>query len=177
MNGSIIFDWLAVPTVGFERTSSSITEGETLQVCLELTDVPSGGLGCNISVYLSTTFYAGKEGQSKSMYVSSYDNTLCPIAALEGEDFTVLNSEVVFGTSSISGDVECVDFADIIEDMTLEGSHEFVVNIDSTSPEINIDGGAEYLSVYIIDNDSELATSLSACHGHIMSFSILSDIS
>ena len=90
---------------------------------------------------------------------------LCPLAALESEDFTVLNNEVFFSTSSMSGDVQCVDFADIIEDMTLEGSHHFVVNIDSTSPEINVEYGAEYLSVYIIDNDSELATSLSACHG------------
>ena len=51
-----------------------------------------------------------------------------------------------------------MDFADIVEDMTLEGSHEFVVGISSTSPEINVDDGAEYASVYIIDNDSELAT-------------------
>ena len=153
----------AVPTVGFNETSVSITEGETLQVCLELNDVPSDGLACNISVYLSTAFYDGKEGMGLNRCdVIVRMIILRPLAALEGEDFAVLNNEVFFSTSSMSGDVQCVDFADIIEDMTLEGSHHFVVNIDYTSPEINVEDGAEYLSVYIIDNDSELATSLSA---------------
>lgn len=49
----------------------------------------------------------------------------------------------------------CVDFAEITQDMTLEGVHHFVVVIESTSPEINVLD--EDLIVYITDNDSELS--------------------
>lgn len=41
----------------------NVTEGGILQVCLELTDIPAGGLSCDITVTLAAQPYvAGKQG-------------------------------------------------------------------------------------------------------------------
>ena len=58
--------------------------------------------------------------------------------------------------NATNGTIECVNFASIVADMTLEGFHHFIVIINHTSPEINIDDGE--LSVYIADNDSKYAS-------------------
>lgn len=51
-------------TVGFSNSALNVTEGEILEVCLELSYVPSGGLACPIAVYLSALPYTdeGKLG-------------------------------------------------------------------------------------------------------------------
>lgn len=52
-------------TVGFLMSSVDITEGELLQVCLELSNIPSDGLQCDITVSLSAMPYSsdGKQGE------------------------------------------------------------------------------------------------------------------
>ena len=50
-------------TVGFVESAVNITEGEVLEVCLELSDVPQGGVSCDITVTLAAqpSLY-GKQG-------------------------------------------------------------------------------------------------------------------
>ncbi len=74
---------------------------------------------------------------------------------MEGSDCTVLMDEVVFEVGSGNGTTECVNFTAISSDMALEGFHHFIVIINETNPQINIDEDAQYLRVYIIDNDSK----------------------
>ena len=74
---------------------------------------------------------------------------------MEGSDFTVLMDEIVFEVGSGNGTRRCVNFTEISSDMVLEGFHQFVVVVNETSPPINIDEYAQYLKVYVIDNDSE----------------------
>ena len=76
-------------------------------------------------------------------------------AAMEGSDFTVLMDELVFEVGSGNGTERCVNFTAISSDMALEGFHHFAVIVNKTYPPINIDEYAQYLSVYIIDNDSK----------------------
>ena len=77
------------------------------------------------------------------------------LAAMEGSDFTVLMNKVVFEVGSGNGTMRCVNFTAITSDMALEGFHHFIVVVNETSPQINVDEEAQYLSVYIIDNDSK----------------------
>ena len=76
-------------------------------------------------------------------------------AAVEGSDFTVLMDELVFEVGSGNGAERCVNFTAISSDMAVEGFHHFAVIVNKTYPPINIDEYAQYLSVYIIDNDSK----------------------
>ena len=78
-------------------------------------------------------------------------------AAMEGSDFTVLMDELVFVAGSGNGTRRCVNFTAISSDMALEGFHHFLVVVNETNPPINVDEYAQYLSVYVIDNDSECA--------------------
>ena len=80
-------------------------------------------------------------------------------AAVENEDYQVLNTVVVFQANATDGTTECVEFADVTADMTLEGFHHFFVIINGTDPEINFDDDS-YLSVYIADNDSKYSDSM-----------------
>ena len=63
--------------------------------------------------------------------------------------------EVVFEIGSGNGTRRCVNFTAIASDMSLEGFHHFIVVVNETVPQINIDKDAQYLRVYIIDNDSK----------------------
>ncbi len=58
---------------------------------------------------------------------------------------------LAFPTNSTSGTIQCAEFG-IIDDNTLEGEHNFTVNISSTSPEISVDTPYE-ATVLIQDND------------------------
>ena len=60
---------LSDATVGFVNSSVAVTEGEELEVCLQLTNVPSEGLACAISVSLiAEPYIPGKQGLSCVMY-------------------------------------------------------------------------------------------------------------
>ena len=50
-------------TVGFAESAVNITEGELLEVCLELSNVPEGGVACDITATLAAlpSLY-GKQG-------------------------------------------------------------------------------------------------------------------
>ncbi len=50
-------------TVGFAKSAVNITEGEVLEVCLELSMVPAGGVACDITATLAAqpSLY-GKQG-------------------------------------------------------------------------------------------------------------------
>ena len=50
-------------TVGFAKSAVNITEGELLEVCLELSNVPEGGVACDITTTLAAlpSLY-GKQG-------------------------------------------------------------------------------------------------------------------
>ena len=63
------FDPHADATVGFAESAVNITEGEVLEVCLELSDVPSGGVACDITVMLAAqpSLY-GKQGTDSHPY-------------------------------------------------------------------------------------------------------------
>ena len=79
---------------------------------------------------------------------------------MEGSDFTVLMDEVVFEVGSGNGTRRCVNFTAIASDMSLEGFHHFIIVINETNPQINVDEDAQYLRVYVIDNDSKYINSL-----------------
>ena len=54
----IFFLLLAVATLFLQRSTAVIKEGagvQVVEVCVGITDVPSGGLQCNLTVFLSTT--------------------------------------------------------------------------------------------------------------------------
>ena len=74
---------------------------------------------------------------------------------MEDSDFTVLDNEIIFEIGSGNGTRSCANFTAISSDMALEGFHHFLVTVNETNPPINIDDNAQYLSVYIQDNDSE----------------------
>ena len=74
---------------------------------------------------------------------------------MEDSDFTVLDDEIVFEIGSGNGTMSCANFTAISSDMSLEGFHHFLVVVNETTPPLNIDDNAGYLSVYIQDNDSE----------------------
>ena len=59
------FPSCADATIGFVKSVVNITEGELLEVCLELNDVPPGGVSCGITVTLAAqpSLY-GKQGTS-----------------------------------------------------------------------------------------------------------------
>jgi hypothetical protein len=54
---------LADASVGFAKSAVNITEGEVLEVCLELSMVPAGGVACDITASLAAqpSLY-GKQG-------------------------------------------------------------------------------------------------------------------
>ena len=55
-------------TVGFAKSAVNITEGELLEVCLELSNVPEGGVACDITATLAAlpSLY-GKQGTQPSI--------------------------------------------------------------------------------------------------------------
>ena len=55
-------------TVGFAESAVNITEGELLEVCLELSNVPEGGVACDITATLAAlpSLY-GKQGTQPSI--------------------------------------------------------------------------------------------------------------
>ena len=53
-------------TVGFAESEVNVIEGEILQVCVVLSDIPSGGLACDITVTLSAELYDGDGKQGLS---------------------------------------------------------------------------------------------------------------
>ena len=66
-----------------------------------------------------------------------------------------MSDSILFEMGSANGTVECTQFSEISRDMALEGFHHFLVRIDETDPQINVDDEGEYLRVYILDNDSK----------------------
>ena len=66
----------------------------------------------------------------------------------------MLTNVIVFQMNASNGTIECTDFAETIQDQVLEGDHHFLVQINSTDPEIYFDDGYS-LPVYINDSDSE----------------------
>lgn len=71
----VFFDPHADATVGFAESAVNITEGEVLEVCLELSNVPPGGVACDITVMLAAqpSLY-GKQGTEK---IVTHINVIC----------------------------------------------------------------------------------------------------
>ena len=60
-------------TVGFVESAVNITEGAVLEVCLELSSVPEGGVACDITATLAArpSLY-GKQGTNVHLYIYTH---------------------------------------------------------------------------------------------------------
>jgi hypothetical protein len=111
---------------------ANITEGDTVEICADLTDIPAGGLECDVVVELSTTDGA---------------------KAIAGEDFMRPDFfNITFDATNSSANTSACVSVPIIDDDSLEGDHDFVVAIDSTSPMIST-GTTTSVTVTILDNE------------------------
>ena len=61
---------------------------------------------------------------------------------------------ISFDTTSTNGDVECVDVS-TIDDMALEGDHDFSISLSSSNLEDNVQLSTQSVTAVINDNDSK----------------------
>ena len=128
-----------------------------------VSDVPAGGLECEIVVTL-TTMDGDKAGRVHSWCIVSTVSlhsclstvlvSLPSLLAVEDSDFSVADPLTVTfnsGTTS-SGDTACADIT-ILDDDALEGDHSFTVQLTSTTPTGVTIGTDSSTTVTIQDND------------------------
>ena len=67
-------------------------------------------------------------------------------------DFLEVDDTIVFGPGSVEGDTMCIDI-EIINDVMIEITEQFLVNAASTSPSVVFSPGSNQATVSIIDDD------------------------
>ncbi len=79
--------------------------------------------------------------------------SLC--TATNGMDYSLSGGfQIEFGSSSLSGDSECVNVT-ISNDDFVEGREEFVVTVTSVTPQVEL-SESDSLNVTIVDNDCKI---------------------
>ncbi len=87
----------------------------------------------------------------------SYVFNVCfsPYPATNGMDYSLPGDfQIEFGSSSLSGDAECVNVT-ISNDDFVEGKEEFVVTVTSVSPQVEL-SVINSVTVTIVDNDCKI---------------------
>ncbi len=80
---------------------------------------------------------------------------LSPYPAINGMDYSPLGDfQIEFGSSSLSGDSECVNVT-ISNDDFVEGREEFVVTVTSVTPQVEL-SEINSVTVTIVDNDCKI---------------------
>ncbi len=78
-----------------------------------------------------------------------------PCPATNGTDYSPpRNFQIEFGSSSLSGDSECVNVT-ISNDDFVEGREDFVVMVASVTPQVEL-SGFDSVAVTIVDNDCKI---------------------
>ena len=140
--------------VQMSSSNYSVGEGDmSVEVCVELTSLPTGGLEREISVTLnfSDGLYAGTQYCSDAPTLQSVCSLIIPVS---GVDYNGTMVVVVFPIlSSVQGDSVCADVV-IIDDNALECEQNFTVRIYNATLGTAVLGQTEAV-VSIIDNDGK----------------------
>ena len=75
------------------------------------------------------------------------------ILLVAGSDYVAGPLQATFSTSSMEGDTSCVNIS-ILQDMVLEGDHDFGVEVTSATPSVVVVGMPSEETVTILDDES-----------------------
>ena len=78
---------------------------------------------------------------------------LFQIPSVAGTDYVAGPLQATFPTSSMEGDTSCVNIS-ILQDLVLEGDHEFGVEVTSATPSVVVVGMPSEETVTILDDES-----------------------
>ena len=87
---------------------------------------------------------------------------VCTKSLDAGTDYVAEPLQATFPTSSMEGDISCVNIS-ILQDLVLEGDHEFGVEVNSATPSVVMLGMPSEETVTILDDESRCT------EGHILS--------
>ena len=137
-------------TISLQPTSATYAEGNVVNVCAEIQELPAGGLATDITVdFLVEGFSAGMLERTGGASMRYY----C-LFLVEEEDFEILSPvSVVFNSSGnvANGDTLCVGLS-ILEDDIYEEDQLFNVSIVSVSPPSAATVGTDKSVITIEDN-------------------------
>ena len=150
----------------------------SVEVCASLTDIPAGGLECEVVATINTSdgplasmspvYTKLRHLYSGNFHVDSFNNYLhyhwyykpfglytshVPIRSVAGSDYVPGPLQVTFSTSSVEGSTSCVDIG-ILQDIAFESNHSFGVEVTSATPLVVMVGTPREGTVTILDDES-----------------------
>ena len=126
----------------------SVTEGESVQVCATLSDVPAGG---TVAIYI---MLVTSDGKIVVFFNIVHEvNSFSLGSAEDGSDYTAVSSPLTFPATTSTDDVmRCINVS-ITDDSVFEESETFTVTVTTTNPRVSL--GNDYTTVNITDNEGQ----------------------